>query len=315
MLYEKRNDILGLYAHFDSLIANDSVRNRLNWIIEKAYRQVTYEDPVGAYESLQLIYAALAKLPAKERHAWSADPRYKRVYRHIESQMKTDLRDTVIPILFKRAQANTSNAGWFYAQAAQLYRCQLKYAKAQATFKKGTVAEPGYLDNYLDGALMQYQLKRFPKANILFTNMLHAFEQKENVLHDDWRFRVLSEFNSQHRPARLDDILGWAAAHRTNFLSDARYRNYTGNTYALFGEFDQATNAFFHGMAHSDPCLDNYLDAGYLLCTRGNLQAVESMLERINSLSLDKKEIERLDTDWRYIELYHVCGRPFSLKD
>jgi len=316
ILYEKSKDILGLFAHIDMLISNAPlIKIRIDWIIEKAHRQVTYEDPVGAYESLQRIYSLLANLPAEKRHAWSSDPRFKRVYRHIESQTKTDVRDTVIPVLLKRARADSSSGGWFYIQAAQLYRCQLKYAKAEETFKAGTVNFPDYIDNYLAGSLMQYQLKRYPKASILFTNMLKSVETSIDQLNTDWRYQVLSEFTAHRRPARLDDVLAWAAAHRTNFISDARYRNYTGNTYALFGEFDQATNEFFRGITTTDLCLDNYLDAGYLLCIRGNVPAVEKILNSINSLNLNKSVIERLDTDWRYIELYHVCGRPYSLKE
>lgn len=315
-LYEKSNDIMGLYKVLDTLISNAmSTPIRLNWMIEKAHRQVTYEDPVGAYESLQHIYAALVKLPAKERRDWSADPRYQRVYRHIESQMKIDIRDTVIPVLLKRAQADTKNGGWYYTQAGQLYRCRLKYGKAEETFRDGIRKYPECVDNYLDGGLLQYQLKRYPKADKLFTNLTTHVQDSVKEYATDWRFRVLAELRAYRRPAVLDDVLAWGAKNRALFASDAHYRNYTGNVYALFGEYERATNEFFMGISRQDLFLDNYLDAGYLLCIRGNSSAAGKMLDSINTLTLDKNVTERLDTDWRYIELHHVSGRPYILKE
>jgi tetratricopeptide (TPR) repeat protein len=315
-LFEKSNDILGLYTVLDTLISNAMTRAiRLNWMIEKAHRQVTYEDPVGAYESLQHIYTELVKLPVKERNRWSADPRYQRVYRHIESQMKIDIRDTVIPVLLNRARADAENGGWYYAQAGQLYRCMLKYGKAEDTFQTGIRKYPDFADNYLDGGMMQYQLTRYPKADKLFTNLVNRVPDSMKICATDWRFRVLSELRTNRRPAVLDDILAWGTENRPLFASDAHYRNYTGNVYALFGEYDLATNELFRGISLQDPVLDNYLDAGYLLCIRGNSTGAGKMLDRINDLGLDTIITERLDTDWRYIELHHVSGRPYIMKE
>jgi tetratricopeptide (TPR) repeat protein len=276
---------------------------------------VTYEDPVGAYENLQHIYAELVKLPAKERKRWTDDSRYQRVLRHIESQMKIDIRDTVIPVLLKRANDDPENGGWYYAQAGQLYRCMLKYGKAEQTFRNGIRNYPGFADNYLAGGIMQYQLKRYPKAERLFTNLVNRVQDSEKNCVADWRFRILSELRVHRRPAALDDVLAWGTKNKGLFSSDAHYRNYAGNIYVLFGKYNLATNEFFQGINPQNPFLDNYLDAGYLLCIRGNRTAAEKILDDINVLTLDTNITKRLDTDWRYIELHHVSGRPYIMKE
>jgi hypothetical protein len=39
------------------------------------------------------------------------------------------------------------------------------------------------------------------------------------------------------------------------------------------------------------------------------------MLDSINTLTFGTNITERLDTDWRYIELHHVSGRLYIMKE
>ncbi|NLF40793.1 hypothetical protein GX586_15225 [bacterium] len=294
-----------------------SVLERVAWLLEVAQHHVTMNDAVAAYEYWTRIQDNVAGLSQDDRFNLARDKRYERILRHLQSRMSVDLRDTVLPALRARADADPSRAGWYLEQAAYLQRCKLEYDKAADTFAEGMKRQPSYPGTYLGNGMMHYRLTRYRTVRQTVSNLfLHV--RATNVVDDlqyDWRYRVLVSFYRDNVPPTLNALLAWADDRAAEFTPPARYQNYRGNILAHFDDYDAATNVLAAGIAQDPSYLETYLDYGYLICTRADADAAGALLDRINTLPLDAAQRRSLAADWRFIELHHVSARPYVLPE
>ncbi len=317
-LYEAGKNYQALFSMYDECAAAaTSGFERLSWLLESANQYITLDMPVRAFEYYERANACLAGLPHEQRDVRATDSRYQRLLRYIEKQLQTDIREPVIATLLERAGANFDNGGWYYIQAAQLYRCRLEYQKAADVFSLGMKAYPAYAPVFIQGAFLQFQLSRYDKAINIFSNLVKYTAANTNTVttQTDWRYRILTLLDRDRIPPELDAVNAWADQHVSAFSSTGAYYNYRANVLAQFGEFDQATNIFYQGISLDPRFLDNYLDLGYQLCRRSDAAKTGALIDRIQQLHLPEQTRLTIDTDWRFIELHHVSVRPFVLQE
>ena len=317
-LYFKANQPLKALTEWDALarMATAAVE-RIRWHLEIAQYHVTGGDSIAAYEQWLKIQSTFAALDQEQRRAVARDKRYERVLHHLESRIRMDVRETVLVALKERAKNEPDRAGWYLQQLAQLQRCMLVYDRAEDTFRDAMRQQHTYPGAYLDAAMLQYRLLRFKMAKQILSNLWQHVPltnlPAEVTL--DWRYRVLELFYNSGVPPALPSLLEWADAHAAAFADPAHLCNFRGNVFALYGAFDAATNAFATGVQTNAAFMDNYLDCGYLVCMRADVEGAARVLDQISAVRLPPAERRMLEADWRYIELHHTSMRPYALPE
>lgn len=315
-MYYKLGRIDDVFAQYDELIRIASTpQEKLHWRVNKAHLAVTMGETVRAYDMWQIISSRIGALSVEERREWARDKRYQRIMRHLERRTQMDVRDAVIATLRRRAAIQPENAPRYLQNAAQLYRCKLQYGMALSTLGEAIQNSPQSLELYLDKALLNYRLLRYKNALEDFTALNEATNSLQKIpsVVRDWRYRILLAFAELKKPPPRHIIMEWTETHTNLFASQAELHNHYGNLYASYGMFDEATNSFTHGITTDSHYLDNYLDLGYMYCTRSDADAAGELLDMLDS----RQDInhKNLETDWRYIELHHVSIRPYSLDE
>jgi len=319
-MYTRAGGLDKAFQYLNSL-ANSAttVNKRISWKIEGAQLYVTIGDTVSTYDRWEDLQKEIEKLPMEERWEWSKDKRYQRILRYLSSRSQMDIRDPVIASLEKRAgkETNAAVAARLYVQAAEIYKCKLQYNKTEKMFKLAEKKVPLYLDAYLADGLLNYRMKRYAKAENVFTNVTEFIKASNTVnqITQDWRYIILDMLVEKGIPPSLEDVFSKIDETKPYLNDVSEYYNYCGNVFACFGKFDLATNQFTHGIQTNKLNLHNYLDLGYLICKHSDSDKAGKMIDSIMSLDLPEDEKKLLETDWRFIILHHTSVRPYNLKE
>ena len=296
-----------------------SVSKRISWKLEGAQLYVTIGDTVSTYDRWEDLQMEIERLPMEERWQWSKDKRYQRILHYLSSRSQMDIRDPVIASLEKRAgtETNTTIAARLYTQVAEIYKCKLLYNKTEEMFELAKETAPLYFDAYLADGLLQYRLKRYAKAEIVFTNITELIKINNNVnqITQDWRYIILDMLVKKGVPPSLENVLSEIDETKPYLNDVSEYYNYYANVLECYGKFDLATNQFALGIQTNKLNLQNYLDLGYLICKHSDSDKAGKMIDSIMSLNLPEDEKKLLETDWRFIILHHTSVRPYNLKE
>ncbi len=315
-MYYKLGRVDAVFAQYDELIRiAPTAQEKLHWRVNQAHLAVTMGETVRAYDMWQIITSRIGTLSVEERREWARDKRYQRIMRHLERRTQMDVRDAVISVLRRRATTQPENAPEYLRNAAQLYRCKLQYSLGLSTLSEAIKSSPHVFELYLDKALLNYKLLRYKDALDDFTALNEATNSLESIpfIVRDWRYRILATFADIKKPPPHHLVRNWADTHTNLFASQGEIYNHYGNLYATYGMYEDATNSYTLGIAADPDFLDNYLDLGYMYCTRSDAEAASDLLDLLDSREdFDHKNLE---TDWRYIELHHVSIRPYTLDE
>jgi len=174
-----------------------------------------------------------------------------------------------------------------------------------------------FFDSYLDDGLLQYRMKRYAKAEIIFTNVIELIKVSDTaeLLTQDWRYIILDMLVEKGIPPSLDNVLSKIDETKPYLNDLSEYYNHSGNVLACYGKYDMATNQFTIGIQTNKLNLQNYLDLGYLICRHSDADRAGKMIDTIMSLDLSEEKRQLLETDWRFIILHHVSVRPYNLKE
>ncbi|MCK5851892.1 hypothetical protein KAH27_02575 [bacterium] len=319
-MYTRAGGLDKAFQYLTSL-ANSAttISKRISWKIEGAQLYVTIGDTVSTYDRWEDLQKEIEKLPMEERWEWSKDKRYQRILRYLSSRSQMDIRNPVIASLEKRAgsETNTTLAARLYAQVAEIYKCKLQYNKTEKMFGLARKTAPLYFDAYLADGLLQYRLKRYAKAENVFTNMTALIDVSNTVnqIIQDWRYIILNMLVKKGIPPSLEKVLSEIGEVKPYLNDVSEYYNYYGNVLECYGKFDLATNQFTLGIQTNKLNLQNYLDLGYLICKHSDSDKAGKMIDSIMSLDLPEGEKRLLETDWRFIILHHTSVRPYNLKE
>jgi len=319
-MYIKLGGIDKAYQYFISLAnSTTSDSKRISWKLEGAQLYVTIGDTVSTYDTWEDLQKEIEKLPMKERWKWSKDKRYQRVLRYLSNRSQIDIRDPIIESLGKRAETETNVmiAARLQVQIAEIYKCKLQYNESDKMFKSARKTAPLYFDAYLADSLLNYRMKRYKKAENVFTNIdeIIKVNNTANKITQDWRYIILDLLVKKGIPPSLENVLSKIDDIKPNLNDASEYYNYCGNVLACYGKFDLATNQFTIGIQTNQLNLQNYLDLGYLICKYSNSVEAGKIIDRIMSLGLPKEQKRLLETDWRFIILHHISVRPYNLKE
>ncbi|MCX7846437.1 MAG: hypothetical protein N2595_00165 [bacterium] len=310
-LYSESGDVARALRHFETLATlATSTAQRIHWLLQAAQLHITAGDTIAAHELWSQIRELAEQLDNPARRALVRDKQYQRLMHHIERRMSVDSRDAIILALQSRAQRQPHRAAWFYRQIAHIERARLRYDAADAFFQQAMQVSPPDPDAFLDAALYFYRRLQYPRAAIIFSNLFVQLSspQRDELQNRDWRYAVLSAFYTSGVPTSESVAMAWLAGAATNFSVPAAYYNARGNLLALYDQFDAATNAFLAGIATNNAWTDNYLDLGYLLCTRADSEGAAAVLDQLDALP---DISHRLYGDWRHVILHHVSIRPY----
>lgn len=310
-LYAESGDLPRAVRHFETLAAlATSTVQRIYWLVQAAQLHVSAGDTVAAHETWQQILELTQMLDNVARRALVRNKQYQRLAHYLARRMNIDSRDNVILTLQARAHDSPERAAWCYRQIAHIERARLRYDAADAFFERAMQVSPLDPDAYLDAALYFYRRLQYQRAATIFSNLLLRLNPSalETFQRSDWRYALLYHFYTQGRPTPEASALAWVAAAATNFVEPAAYANARGNILAFYDHFDEATNAFLQGIATNATWLDNYLDLGYLLATRGDSEATAAILDQLDGFADASR---RLRGDWRHVTLHHVSVRPY----
>ncbi len=319
-MYTKVGGIDKAFQYIDSL-ANSatSVNKRISWKIEGAQLYVTLGDTVSTYDKWNDLQKEIEKLPMEERWKWSKNKQYQRILRYLSSRSQMDIRNPVLVSIGKRAakETNATIAAGLRIQMAGIYKCKLQYGQAEKMFKLAEKIAPLYFDSFLSDGILKYRMKRYAKAETVFTNITHAIKEKNIISQStqDWRYIVLDMLVEKGTPPSLENVLARMEEFKPYIADVSEYNNYRGNILACYGKFDLATNQFTLGIQTNRFNLQNHLDLGYLICKHSNADEAGKIIDRIMSLDLPEKDKQILETDWRFIILHHVSVRPYNLKE
>lgn len=306
-IYENNRRLKEAYAQF-SLLANNStsVNEKIGFLIDGAQLYVNVGDSITVYDKWLEIKEIIFKLPSEVKSRWLRNKKYQRIVNHLQSRMQLDIREPVMIELSKKAAQ--TNSGWYSQQLGQLYRCKQQYANAESSFDKGMKKEFDYVENYLDGAMLQYKLLRFKKAQEIFERLEQDILASNTFefITTDWRYRLLKSFSDEGEPPFKSSLIEWTNNNKDLFENQAKYCNFRGNIYASYNDYDSATNEFHKGINADELYLDNYLDLGYQLCIKNDSENANALLDRILKLKIDGDIKRKLDNDWRFIELNYI---------
>ena len=319
-LYIKIGGIDKAIQYFNSLAnAATSTAKRISWKLESAQLYVTMGDTVSTYDKWDELQKEIERLPMEERWKWSKDKRFQRVLRYLSRRSKMDIRNVIIMSLGKKAdkETNNFNAARLYTQIAEIYKCKLQYDNSHDMFEKAQKTDPMYFDSFLSEAILNYRMKRFAKAEPIFTNMLKYIEAKNVKTHiaSDWRYIILNLLITKDVPPSCEDALIELDNQKAQLESFADYLNFRGNILECFGKYDMATNQFTMGISTNKFNLNNYLDLGYLICKHSDAEAAGKIIDDIMTLNLTDEQKEYLENDWRFIILHYISLRPYNLKE
>ncbi len=308
-IYEKNGELKNAYAQF-KLLANNStsVTEKIGFLIDAVQLYVNAGDSITVYEKWLELKDIIFKLPSKVKSRWLRNKKYKRITSHLQSRMQLDIRDQVMIDLTKKAVL--TNSGWYLQQVGQLYRCKQQYDNAEKSFEKGMKKEIDYINNYLDGAMLQYKLLRFKKAQKIFK----VFEQTINssnlpgIYITDWRYQILKSFVENEKPPVASSLIEWSDKNKFRFSDQAKFHSFRGNIYASYNKFSPATNEFHKGISTNNFYLENYLDLGYQLCLKNDSKNVSILLDKIFNLNINTTIKNKINDDWRIIQLHFVAA-------
>ena len=296
-----------------------SVNKRISWKLEGAQVYVTIGDTVSTYDRWEDLQKEIEKRPMEERWKWSKDKRYQRILRYLSGRSQMDIRNPVIVSLERRAAkgTNATVSARLRVQIAEIYKCMLQYNKTDEMFNLARKTDPSFFDSYLDDGLLQYRMKRYAKAEKIFTNVVNLIKVNDDAgqLTQDWRYIILEMLVEKGIPPSLDNVLSKIDESKPylNDLSD--YYNHYGNALACYGKYDMATNQFTIGIQTNELNLQNHLDLGYLICRHSDAERAGKIIDTIMALDLSEEKQQLLETDWRFIILHHVSVRPYNLKE
>jgi len=319
-MYTQVGGIDKAFQYLDSL-ANSatSVNKRISWKLEGAQLYVTIGDTVSTYDRWNDLQKEIEKLKMDERWKWSKDKRYQRILRYLGGRSQMDIRNPVIVSLEKRAdkETNTTASARLRVQAAEIYKCMLQYNKTDEMFDIARKTDPLFFDSYLDDGLLQYRMKRYAKAEKIFTNVIELIKVSDTnkLITQDWRYIILDMLVEKGIPPSLDNVLSKIDETKPYLNDLSEYYNHYGNVLACYGKYDMATNQFTIGIQTNKLNLQNYLDLGYLICRHSDAERAGKMIDTIMSLNLSEEKKRLLETDWRFIILHHVSVRPYNLKE
>jgi len=296
-----------------------SASKRISWKLEGAQLYVTIGDTVSTYDRWDDLQNEIEKLPMEERWKWSKDKRYQRILRYLSGRSQMDIRNPVIVSLEKRAEkeTNATISAQLRVQIAEIYKCKLQYGQAEKMFDLAKKTSPLYYDSYLADGLTKFRMKRFAKAEKVFTNINSQIKQSNIISQStqDWRYIILGMLVKKGIPPSLENVLSKIEKIKPLLTDMSEYHNYFGNILACYGKYDLATNQFASGILTNKLNLENYLDLGYLICRHSDADSAGELIDTIMSLDLPEGEKEFLETDWRFIILHHVSVRPYNLKE
>jgi len=319
-MYTQVGGIDKAFQYIDSL-ANSatSVNKRISWKIEGAQLYVTIGDTVSTYDKWEDLQKEIEKLPMEERWKWSKNKQYQRILRYLSSRSQMDIRNPVIVSIGKRAakETNVTISARLRIQMAGIYKCKLQYKQAEKMFKLAEKIAPFYFDSFLSDGILKYRMKRYAKAEAVFTNVTYAIKEKNIISQStqDWRYIVLDMLVKKGIPPSLENVLARMEEFKPYIPDVSEYNNYRGNVLACYGKFDLATNQFMIGIQTNKLNLQNYLDLGFLICKHSDADKAGEMIDTIMSLKLPEEKKQILETDWRFIILHHVSVRPYNLKE
>ena len=303
-IFEENGLLKDAYMQFKVLANNStSLTEKLVFLIDGAQLYVNQADSITVYDKWLELKRIIFNLPSEERSRWIRNKKYKRIINHLQSRMQLDIREQLIIDLIQKS-ANT-NSGWFLQQVGQLYRCKQQYANAEKSFYDGMNKKIDFADNYLDAAMLQYKLLRFKKSEKIFEKfkIKHSLSNSFTI---DWRYQILESFFENDNPPKMSSLINWADENKSLFGNQEKYHNFKGNIYATYNNFELATNEFYKGIATNEFFLENYLDLGYQLCLKNDSENGNVLLDEISNINVDNNIRNKINDDWRFIQLYFI---------
>ncbi len=304
-----------LHKYEEMATAATTAYERLYWMLQGTQINVTYGDAIAVFDQWAAIERGMEQLNENDRQRWSRDKQLQRVLRYVQRRLNVDVRDAVETALLRRAHTNPREVDWLYRQVAQLQRCRLQYERAAATYALAMAHTQAHYAVYLDAAMLAYQRQQYAQAVILLSNMfVQSAPLCAPALSSDWRYVVLTSLRDTGQPAGVKNVLERVDHARALYATTAHWHNARGNVYALHNNFAAATNEFALGLAARPSQIDNYLDLGYLFCTRADAEETGLILDRLTAQYPSNALPRRVRQDWRTVELYHVSIRPYVVE-
>ena len=306
-IYEKNGKLKDAYAQF-RLLANNSTSTteKIGFLVDGAQLYVNEGDSITVYDKWLELKDLIFNLPSEAKSRWFRNKKYQRIISHLQSRMQLDVREQIMIDLAKKA--SLTNSGWHLQQLGQLSRCKQQYDNAEKSFNEGMDKEIDYIDNYLDGAMLQYKLLRFNNAQKIFNTFVKNMSQSNSpgINVADWRYQILKLFVEKEKPPVASSLIEWSDNNKTRFEDQTKYHNFRGNIYASYNKFNLATNEFHKGIATNEFYLENYLDLGYQLCLKNDSKNANILLDKILSLNIDDEIKNKINDDWRFIQLHYI---------
>jgi tetratricopeptide (TPR) repeat protein len=315
-MYLALGDVARALRKYDEMATGATTAyERLYWMLQGAQINVTYGDAIAVFDQWTAIERGLEQLSEDDRQRWSRDKQLQRVLRYMQRRLNVDVRDTVETALLRRVQEAPRETDWLYRQIAQLQRCRLQYERAAATYAQALALTQAHYAVYLDAAMLAYQRQQYARAVTLLSNMfLQSTHRRGPALSSDWRYVTLAWLCTTGKPAGVHDLLQRIDQAHALYATTSHWHNARGNVYALYNNFAAATNEFAAGLAVNPDQIDNYLDLGYLFCTRADAEETGLILDRLAARYPSNAIPRRVMQDWRTVELYHVSIRPYVVE-